>query len=78
MRLLDTDTLIDIQCGHQPALGWFASLDELPSVPGFVAMELYQGAFDARRIFACRLTPPPNGGMIGRFVGCVGAVGGMD
>lgn len=54
MRLLDTDTLIDIQRGHQPAVGWFASLDELPSVPGFVAMELYQGAFDARRIIALR------------------------
>ena len=50
MRLLDTDTLIDIQRGHQPAVGWFASLDELPGVPGFVAMKLYQGAFDARRM----------------------------
>lgn len=49
MRLLDTDILIDIQRGHDPAVGWFASLDELPSVPGFVAMELYQGAPDARR-----------------------------
>ena len=50
MRLLDTDILIDIERGHHPADEWFASLDEMPSVPGFVAMELYQGASDARRI----------------------------
>jgi len=36
MYLLDTDILIDIQRGHTSALVWFASLPELPSVPGFV------------------------------------------
>jgi hypothetical protein len=50
MRLLDTDILIDIQRSHHPAVGWFAALDELPSVPGFVAMKRYQGASGARRI----------------------------
>ncbi|MDZ7957227.1 MAG: hypothetical protein RMY34_04880 [Aulosira sp. DedQUE10] len=40
MYLLDTDILIDIQRGHAPAITWFASLSELPSVPGFVVMEL--------------------------------------
>jgi predicted nucleic acid-binding protein len=44
MYLLDTDVLIDIQRGHAPAITWFASLSELPSVPGFVVMELIQDA----------------------------------
>ncbi|NEP14500.1 MAG: type II toxin-antitoxin system VapC family toxin [Symploca sp. SIO2C1] len=44
MYLLDTDVLIDIQRGHAPALNWFAVLSEVPSVPGFVVMELIQGA----------------------------------
>ena len=44
MRLVDTDVLIDIQRGYLPALKWFESLDELPSVPGFVVMELMQPA----------------------------------
>lgn len=44
MRLLDTDALIDIQRGHLPAVDWFAGLEELPAVPGFVVMELIQDA----------------------------------
>jgi predicted nucleic acid-binding protein len=44
VHLLDTDILIDIQRGHRPALLWFASLAELPVVPGFVVMELIQDA----------------------------------
>ena len=44
MDLLDTDVLIDIQRGHAPAVAWFASLADLPSVPGFVVMELIQDA----------------------------------
>ena len=40
MYLLDTDVLIDVQRGHVPALTWFAALNELPSVPGVVVMEL--------------------------------------
>src|SRR4051812_117606 len=44
MDLVDTDVLINIQRGHQPALAWFASLTELPGVPGFVVMELIQDA----------------------------------
>jgi tRNA(fMet)-specific endonuclease VapC len=50
MRLLDTDILIDIQRGYQPAVEWFASLDDMPGVPGFVVMELFQDAPNARRI----------------------------
>jgi len=44
MYLLDTDVLIDIQRGHAPAIAWFCSLSEVPSVPGFVVMELIQDA----------------------------------
>ncbi|CDH47043.1 PIN domain-containing protein [Candidatus Contendibacter odensensis] len=44
MYLLDTDVLIDIQRGYSPAVVWFASLNELPAVPGFVVMELMQDA----------------------------------
>ena len=44
MYLLDTDVLIDIQRGYSPAVVWFASLNELPAVPGFIVMELMQDA----------------------------------
>jgi hypothetical protein len=36
--------LIDIQRGHSPAIAWFADLQDLLSVPGFVVMELIQDA----------------------------------
>lgn len=51
MDLLDTDVLIDVQRGHPPALAWFASLTDLPAVPGFVVMELIQ---DARNVAEVR------------------------
>ncbi len=50
MYVLDTDVLIDIQRGHTPALNWFASLAELPSVPGIVVMELIQDAQNAQQV----------------------------
>ena len=50
MDLVDTDVLIDVQRGHPPALAWFASLTELPRVPGLVVMELVQDARNAREI----------------------------
>ena len=50
MDLVDTDVLIDIQRGHPPALAWFASLTDLPSVPGFVVMELVQDARNGREV----------------------------
>jgi predicted nucleic acid-binding protein len=37
MRLLDTDVLIDLQRRHAPAVAWFGSLREVPSVPGVSA-----------------------------------------
>ena len=50
MYIIDTDILIDIQRGYAPALEWFASLQELPSVPGFVVMELIQGSRNQQQV----------------------------
>jgi predicted nucleic acid-binding protein len=50
MDLVDTDVLIDVQRKHRPALDWFASLVELPAIPGFVAMELIQDARNKREV----------------------------
>lgn len=50
MNLLDTDILIDVQRGHAPAVAWFQSLTQLPSVPGFVIMELIQDARDTKQL----------------------------
>ena len=47
---MDTDLLIDIQRGHTPAIAWFASLTEVPSVPGFVVMELIQDAQNTQQV----------------------------
>jgi predicted nucleic acid-binding protein len=59
MLLLDTDILIDVQRRHAAALAWFAGLTEVPSVPGFVIMELIQGAHNAQQVRAAlRLTAP--------------------
>lgn len=59
VRLLDTDIFIDIQRNHAPAVQWFASLTELPLVPGFVVMELIQSAPSAQhQHVALRLVAP--------------------
>ena len=50
MLLLDTDVLVDVQRGHAGAIAWFSSLAEAPSVPGFVVMELVQGAQNAKQV----------------------------
>lgn len=50
MYLLDTDILIDIQRGYEPALNWFGALKTLPKIPGFVAMELVQDAQNTRQL----------------------------
>lgn len=50
MYLLDTDVLIDIQRGYTPAIEWFANLSEVPSIPGFVVMELIQGAQNKEQV----------------------------
>ena len=59
MDLLDTDVLIDVQRGHPPALAWFASLTDVPAVPGFVVMELIQDARNAAEVTqALKLVAP--------------------
>jgi predicted nucleic acid-binding protein len=50
MYILDADVLIDIQRGYQPTVKWFASLKELPKVPGLVVMELIQDAHNSRQV----------------------------
>jgi predicted nucleic acid-binding protein len=50
MEVLDTDILIDVQRGHPPAPAWFGQLTELPSVPGYVVMELVQDARNSREV----------------------------
>ncbi|MEG4273386.1 MULTISPECIES: PIN domain-containing protein [unclassified Microcoleus] len=50
MYLLDTDVLIDIQRGHAPAIAWFCSLSNVPSVPGFVVMELIQDSQNMQQV----------------------------
>ncbi len=44
MILLDADVLVDVQRGYPPAVEWFAAIEQVPSIPGFVAMELIQNA----------------------------------
>ena len=57
--MLDTDILIDIQRGHLPAVAWFKSLTDVPSVPGLVAMELIQDAQNSQQVrTALKLVAP--------------------
>ncbi len=55
MRLLDSDIMIDVLRGHQPALDWLSSLgaEEL-ALPGFVLMELMDGCTSKRQMNALR------------------------
>jgi predicted nucleic acid-binding protein len=50
MYVLDTDILIDVLRGHQPAIKWFTTLTEVPSIPGFVVMELIQNAKNKQEV----------------------------
>jgi len=47
MILLDTDVMVDILRGHEPAKVWLQSIDEI-GMPGLVAMELIQGCQNTR------------------------------
>ena len=48
--LLDSDILIDVQRSHAPALAWLSNLTDIPSVLGYVVMELIQDAENARKL----------------------------
>ena len=50
MYLLDTDILIDVERGHAPAVLWFSSLTELPTIPGIVVMELIQDSQNLHQV----------------------------
>lgn len=54
LQLLDSDILFDLLAGHGAAVEWFENLEELPAVPGYVAMELIQDAPDEKRLQAVR------------------------
>lgn len=43
MRLLDTEVLIDVLRKRPGAIAWFSGLVGPVAVPGFAALELYQG-----------------------------------
>ena len=77
MDVVDTDVLIDVQRGHAPALAWFAALTELPSVPGFVVMELVQDSRNAQEVRRATHLPVtshiPDPCLIREIRGCVGS-----
>jgi len=47
MILLDTDVMVDVLRGYEPAKEWLKSAHEI-GVPGLVAMELIQGCQNAK------------------------------
>jgi hypothetical protein len=59
MRLLDTDVIVDIQRGYEPALEWLESLEEAPGLPGFVPMELMDGCRDKQEMTGLRKNLEP-------------------
>lgn len=52
MPLVDSDILIDVLRLHPPAIQWMTHLRESLFVPGFVAMELYNGTASQRDLKA--------------------------
>src|SRR5437867_3426495 len=53
MILIDTDIAIDLFRQHLPAIQWLEALgEEMPALPGYVAMELIQGCRDRRALDA--------------------------
>ena len=44
MLLLDTDVMVDVLRGYEPAVEWLLMLtDEAPALPGYVVLELMDG-----------------------------------
>jgi hypothetical protein len=51
MLALDTEVLVDVLRGHEPALEWLATLKRTRIfIPGPVALQLIEGASDARAL----------------------------
>jgi predicted nucleic acid-binding protein len=49
MILLDTDVMVDVLRGYEPAIAWLTNIsDSEIGIPGLVAMELIQGSQNAR------------------------------
>ncbi len=49
MILLDTDVMVDILRGYEPAINWLSSASEMElGIPGLVAMGLIQGCQNLR------------------------------
>jgi predicted nucleic acid-binding protein len=49
MILLDTDVMVDVLRGYEPAIVWLTAISDAEiGVPGLVAMELIQGCQNAR------------------------------
>lgn len=59
MLILDTDVIIDVQRRHPPAMTWFASLTDVPLVPGLVVMELMQSARNKKELTAAKRLVAP-------------------
>lgn len=57
--MADADVLIDLLRNHQPAVEWFRGLEETPSVPGIVVMELIQGCRNASEVQAVQTLVKP-------------------
>lgn len=43
MLLLDSDIMVDVLRRYAPAIAWLNALSDQVAVPGYVAMELFQG-----------------------------------
>ncbi|MCR4317423.1 MAG: PIN domain-containing protein [Planctomycetes bacterium] len=41
--LIDTDVMVDIMRGYEPAISWIRGFELKPGLPGFVALELMNG-----------------------------------
>lgn len=55
MLVVDTDVMVDLLRGYQPALDWLQNLGDEPLlIPGFVVMELIEGCKNTREVRAVR------------------------
>jgi predicted nucleic acid-binding protein len=59
--LLDTDAMVDVLRGYEPAVEWLRMLtEEAPALPGFVVLELMDGCrskMEMKRFLKRVITP---------------------